>query len=233
MELTVLVPAYNEAERLAETIRDYSSFYVDRDVEILIIVNGSTDDTGRIARGLEADLPNVRAWETPDKLGKGGAIYRGFHLAEGEIIAFTDADNSTVPSELDRVVEAVRSGADVALGSRWLPTSVQKIRQPLSRRVASRTFNGIVRLLFALPFRDTQCGAKAFRASALKPVLDHPLTTGWAFDVELIWVLQRHGAQIVEIPIVWSDNSGSRLRMHRDAPAMLWELLRIRFGGKH
>jgi glycosyltransferase involved in cell wall biosynthesis len=228
MELTVLVPAYNESARLQDTIREYSLFYANHDAEILIIVNGSTDDTGRIAHDLEAELPNVRVWETPEKLGKGGAIYQGFRLAEGEIIAFTDADDSTVPMELDRLVEAVRTGADAALGSRWLPTSTQEIRQPLGRRIASRTFNLIVRLLFGMPFRDTQCGAKAFRASTLQPLLGQPMTRGWAFDVELIWSLQRHGARIVEVPIVWRDNSGSRLRMHRDAPAMLLELLRVR-----
>lgn len=228
MELTVIVPAYNESARLHDTVRDYSSFYANRDTEILVVVNGSTDDTGEIAHKLQAELPNVRVWETPEKLGKGGAIRRGFHLAEGEIVAFTDADNSTVPAELDRVVNAVRSGADAALGSRWLPTSVQEIRQPLGRRIASRIFNLIVRLLCGLRFRDTQCGAKAFRASVLEPLLDQPMSTGWAFDVELIRILQRRGARIVEVPIVWRDNSGSRLRMHRDAPAMLLELLRIR-----
>ncbi|MFH1741644.1 MAG: dolichyl-phosphate beta-glucosyltransferase [bacterium] len=229
MELTVIVPAYNEARRLDNTIRDYSSFYADRDAEILVIVNGSTDNTGKIARELETSLPNVRVWETPDKLGKGGAIYQGFHLAKGDVIAFTDADDSTVPAQLDRVVEAVRSGADVALGSRWLHESVQEIRQPLSRRIASRTFNLIVRLLFGMPFRDTQCGGKAFRSTVLEPILDRAMSSGWAFDVELIWILQHYGARIVEVPIVWSDNSGSRLRMHRDGPAMLLELLRVRF----
>jgi glycosyltransferase involved in cell wall biosynthesis len=229
MELTVIVPAYNESARLHHTICDYSSFYASRDTEILIVVNGSTDNTGGIARELQARLPNVRVWETPERLGKGGAIYRGFQLAKGEIVAFTDADNSTAPVELDRVVDAVRSGADAALGSRWLPASVQDIRQPLGRRIASRIFNLIARLMFGMPYRDTQCGAKAFRASVLQPLLNHPMSKGWAFDVELIWSLQHRGARIVEVPIVWRDNSGSRLRMHRDGPAMLLELVRIRF----
>jgi glycosyltransferase involved in cell wall biosynthesis len=230
MELTVLIPAYNEAARLEQTVREYASYYAERDAEILIIVNGSNDKTGEIARALESELPNVRAWETPEKLGKGGAIYRGFQLARGEIVAFTDADNSTVPAQLDRVIDAVRRDADVALGSRWLPDSFQEIPQPLSRRIASRVFNLIVRILFGLPYKDTQCGAKAFRMAALKPILDRPMSSGWAFDVQLIWTLCRRGARVVEVPVVWRDNSGSRLRMHRDGPAMLLELLRIRFG---
>ncbi len=229
MELTILIPAYNESGRLRDTVRAYSSHFADRDAEVFIVVNGSTDDTGAIARELESELPNVRSWETPEKLGKGGAIYKGFHLAQGDTVAFTDADNSTVPAQLDRVIAAVTQDADVALGSRWLPESVQKTRQPFGRRVASRVFNFIVRILFGLPFRDTQCGAKAFRASVLQPLLDKPMSTGWAFDVELIWKLRRQGARIVEVPIEWIDSSGSRLRMHRDAPAMLLELLRIRF----
>ncbi len=232
MELTVLIPAYNESKRLESTVQQYSTYYSDRDAEILIVVNGSTDDTGEVARNLERELDNVRSWETPEKLGKGGAIYQGFRLAKGDTVAFTDADNSTVPSQLDRVVTAVGPEADVALGSRWLPESVQEVPQPLGRRIASRVFNIIVRILFGLPFRDTQCGAKAFRLSVLQPLLDKPMSTGWAFDVELIWRLRRQGARVVEVPIEWIDTSGSRLRMHRDAPAMLLELLRIRFLGE-
>ncbi len=232
--LTVIIPAYNEEKRLAETVREHHAYlWEHRDcwpkgVELLIVVNGSTDRTGEIARALDEELALVRAWETSSRLGKGGAVFQGFRLARGSVVAFCDADNSTVPAQLRLIVDAIQSGADVGIGTRWAPGSVQVIRQPLVRRIASRIFNLIVRILFGLPYTDTQCGAKAFKYSALEPLLESEVSSGWAFDVELLWRLRNSGAEIAEIPIEWRDGSGSRLRMHRDGPQMLLELLKIR-----
>lgn len=246
VEITLLIPAYNEESRLEATVRAHHDYWMNQfygsnvpvekpsfpPVEILIVVNGSRDATGAIARRLEQELPLVRAWETPEKLGKGGAVFQGFRLAKGEIVAFCDADNSTIPEQMAIVVQAVRDGHGAAIGSRWCLGSRQVIRQPLVRRIASRVFNLIVRLLFGFPFTDTQCGAKAFRRDALIPLLSSNLSSGWAFDVELIWRLRQARTDVIEVPIEWRDESGSRLRMHRDGPQMILELLRIRFSRK-
>lgn len=235
MKYTIIIPAYNEESRIEATVRDYASYFsalTDAvDTEVLIIVNGSRDRTAEISQQLAQELPNVRSWDTPDKMGKGGAVLKGFELAEGEIVAFADADNATAPPELHKLLEAVNEDIDCAIGSRWLPESLQKIPQPLSRQAASRVFNLIVRILFQMNFTDTQCGAKAFKSDAVKSMRETMKSTGWAFDVELLWRLKQNHHSIKEVPIVWSDNSQSRLRLHIDGPSMLWELVKLRLRG--
>lgn len=234
MKYSIIIPAYNEEGRIGHTIDEYASYIQHNlpndETELIVIVNGSHDRTGEITREKEKLYPFMRMWETPERQGKGGAVLKGFDMAKGEIVSFTDADNSTVPEELIKLIRHVEAGSDAAIGSRWLPTSVQSIPQPFSRRLASRVFNMLVRILFQFPYKDTQCGAKAFRKQAIQTVWNEIKTKGWAFDVELIWTLRRHGFKVDEVPIIWRDNSKSRLRMHRDAPAMLYELLKIRFG---
>lgn len=234
MKYSIIIPAYNEEARISDTVRDYATYlethFTPDEAELVIVVNGSRDRTGEIAREMEKIFPCVRSWETSDRQGKGGAVLKGFELANGEILAFTDADNATIAPELHKLLTAVESGVDAAIGSRWLPESRQTVPQPLARRIASRVFNLIVRLLFQFPYSDTQCGAKAFKRAAIDSIRGEIHTTGWAFDVALIWRLRRRGCQVKEIPITWSDNSKSRLRMHRDAPSMLWELIKLRLG---
>ncbi|RJP24616.1 MAG: glycosyltransferase family 2 protein [Candidatus Omnitrophota bacterium] len=233
MKYSIIIPAYNEETRLSDTVHDYADFvqkHPETDqFEILLIVNGSRDKTDQIALELEKTYPFIRAWATEDRLGKGGAVLQGFDLAQGEIMAFSDADNSTVAEELKKLIDLVEQGAACAIGSRWLPDSEQIIRQPFIRRLASRVFNLIVRMLFQFSYRDTQCGAKAFRREAIQTIRPLVRSTGWAFDVELIWRLRQAGFDVIEAPIRWRDNSHSRIRMHRDAPSMLIELLKLRF----
>lgn len=236
MKYSIIIPAYNEEARIGDTVREYAEYmeahFSPEEAELLIIVNGSHDRTGEIAREMERTFSFVRTWETPERQGKGGAVLKGFELAKGEILSFTDADNATVAGELRKLLDAVERGVDAVIGSRWLSESRQVVPQPLMRRIASRVFNGIVRLLFQFPYKDTQCGAKAFKKQAIEEVRSEIHTTGWAFDVALIWRLRCHGYHVEEIPITWSDNSKSRLRMHRDAPSMLLELIKLRLGMK-
>ncbi len=234
MKYSIIIPAYNEEARLENTVTDYAEYVKNSlppdSTEILLIVNGSGDRTDEIARELEKRYSFVKAWISPERMGKGGAVLQGFTLAQGEILAFSDADNATVASELHKLLDAVDNGADAAIGSRWLPESKQVIPQPWTRRLASRVFNLLVRILFQFNYKDTQCGAKAFRKQPLLEVKDEIRTTGWAFDVALIWKLRSRGYKVIEVPITWSDNSASRLRMHKDAPSMLVEMLKLRFG---
>ncbi len=235
MKYTIIIPAYNEESRIEATVRDYASYYetlpTAAETEVLIVVNGSGDRTAEISERLEQELASVRTWATPAKMGKGGAVLKGFELSKGEIIAFTDADNATSPQELYKLFQAIEDGVECAIGSRWLPESLQEIPQPLGRRIASRVFNLIVRILFQINLTDTQCGAKAFRTTAIRTLLNEMKSRGWAFDVELLWRLKQNNHSIREIPIVWRDNSQSRLRLHVDGPAMLWELIKLRLRG--
>ncbi|MDP8244006.1 MAG: glycosyltransferase family 2 protein [Candidatus Hinthialibacter antarcticus] len=233
MRHTIVIPAYNEEARIEETVRAYASYVQESmdETEILIIVNGSEDRTAEIAHQLANEINCVRAWDTPARMGKGGAVFKGFELSQGEILSFSDADNATTPPELRKLLDAVESGADAAIASRWLPQSKQLIKQPFTRRILSRIFNLIVRILFFLPYTDTQCGAKAFTRKSIETVRETIQTSGWSFDVALIWRLRQAGFRIVEVPIEWSDNSRSRLRVHSDGPSMLVELIKLRFGG--
>ncbi len=235
MRHTIVIPAYNEEARIEETVRAYAS-YVNESMypaqtEILVVVNGSDDRTADIANQLANEIECVRAWSTPARMGKGGAVFKGFELAKGEILSFSDADNATTPPQLRKLLDAVEGGADAAIASRWLPESKQLIPQPFARRILSRIFNLIVRVLFFLPYTDTQCGAKAFTRKSIGTVREQIKTSGWSFDVALIWRLRQAGFHVVEIPIEWSDNSRSRLRVHSDGPSMLVELIKLRFGG--
>ena len=233
MKYSIIIPAYNEEARLGATIEDYAAYVQSsmppQSTEILIIVNGSRDRTGEVARLMQKEYPFIRSWEAAGRLGKGGAVLQGFAMAKGSIVAFADADNATSAEELRKLIDVAEAGADAAIGSRWLPESKQTIRQPLARRIASRVFNLIVRLLFQFPFKDTQCGAKAFRKEAIDAIRNDVQSTGWAFDVDLIWRLCLKGYKVVEVPISWSDASQSRLRMHQDGPAMLVELIKLRY----
>lgn len=235
MKTTIVIPAYNEEARIQATAEDYIRYIESSmnpsETELWIVVNGSVDRTEQIANQIAEQHDFVHAWASSERMGKGGAVLKGFELGGGDILAFTDADNSTTPPFLHSLIRAVDDGADCAMGSRWLPESRQLIKQPVTRRIASRVFNIIVRLLFQMPYKDTQCGAKAFRKPAFEAIRDHVHTTGWAFDVALIWQLRRRGFSVSEVPIDWSDNSRSRVRLHSDGPSMLWELLRMRFGG--
>lgn len=232
MKYGIVIPARNEQARLRGTVEDYAAFAEGalgaEGVEIIVVVNGSCDRTGALARELEQELASVRAVETARRLGKGGAVLLGFDLSKAGILSFVDADNSTTPAELQRLLQVVDQGAAAAIGSRWLPASQQVVAQPWSRRLASRVLNRLVRQLFDLPFADTQCGAKAFERRAFEQVRPSLQMTGWAFDVEILARLRSAGHRIEEVPIRWQDSSGSRIRMHRDGPAILWELARLR-----
>lgn len=233
MKISIIIPAYNEEGRIQKTAQEYIEYIQQQmdaaQTELWLVVNGSRDRTAEICDQLAAQYDFVHSWNSPERLGKGGAVMKGFELAQGEILAFSDADNSTTPPFLHRLIQEVENSADAAIGSRWLPQSRQLIKQPLMRRIASRVFNIIVRLLFQLPYRDTQCGAKAFRNEALQAIRAQVRTSGWAFDVALIWLMRRQGYTVQEVPIDWSDNSKSRVRLHTDGPSMLLELLRLRF----
>jgi len=231
VKYAIVIPACNEEKRLRRTVEDHAAFAEHAlgadEVEVVVVVNGCVDRTGAIAHELAQAHASVRVVDTPRRLGKGGAVLLGFDLSEASILAFVDADNSTTPPELLKLLRAVERGAAAAIGSRWLPTSRQLLRQPLTRRVAGRVFNRLVRQLFDLPFADTQCGAKAFERTAFERIRPSLEMTGWAFDVEILVRLRSAGCHIEEVPIAWRDSSGSRLRMHRDAPAVLWELARL------
>lgn len=230
MRLSVVIPAYNEERRLGPMLDDYAKFLADRygaEAEMIVVVNGSTDGTERIAREKAALCPQVSVIVEPAKIGKGGAIIFGFRKAAGELVGFVDADNSTAPAAFQDLVDHI-GGAGAIIASRWIAGAQVSPRQPASRLISSRVFNGLVRLLFKLRIHDTQCGAKLLTREAVQAVLPNLGVTRWAFDVDLLFQLRRAGYAIVERPTVWRDAEGSRLRVFRASFEMFVAIVRLR-----
>ena len=233
--VSLVIPAFNEEGRILLTLHAYLLSLQEHwgdGFEIIVVSNNCSDRTPQLVAREAARHHELFAVDIDAKIGKGGAIIEGFNRARGQVLLFADADGSTDGDSLIRLAEEVlQGGADAAIGSRWLPESEVPMRQPFMRRVASRTFNLMVRALFQMNIADTQCGAKAFLARRILPVLPQVKNRGWAFDVDLLWTLRQAcpDAQIREIPVLWNDSSGSRLRLHRDAPSMVWSLLKLRF----
>lgn len=222
---SLVIPAHNEESRIGHTLDAYLPVF--RDSEIIVVLDGCTDRTIGHVLGVAAKSPLLRAIRTTERLGKGGAIVAGMAHATADVIAFADADGATEPADLRKLCELARSTGAV-VGSRWLPGADVVVPQPLVRRAASRVFNLLVRGLFGLRVSDTQCGAKAFRACDVLPVLDEIETADFAFDVDLLVALARRGFTITEIPIRWRHVAGSKVDLIRGAAKMLVAVLRLR-----
>lgn len=230
MQLTIIVPAHNEEKRLAKMLDEYLPFFAQiyrADFEMLVVVNGSYDDTEKVAKKYAATFPQLKCIVEPKQIGKGGAIMLGFAQAEGDLVGFVDADGSTPPAAFQDLADNIGQ-ADAIIASRWLKDAQISPRQTWSRRMASRLFNGMVRLLFGLNFSDTQCGAKLIKRNAAREILPNLGITRWAFDVDLLFQLHRAGFKITEIPTIWHDVAGSRLKIVRASTEMFVALIRLR-----
>ncbi len=224
-DCTLVIPAYNEERRIRSLLEDISGFAGD-----LIFVCDGTDATPAIISAFAADHPSlsIRCLTFPARLGKGGGVVAGMKAAATPFAGYMDADGSTSLLEMERLFDRLAT-ADGAIGSRWVSGSVLTVRQGFRRRAESRLFNLLVRLLFGLDYRDTQCGAKAFRREALDAVLPSIRSTGFEFDVELLWRLRRGGYRVEEVPITWENRDESKV-MTSDAKEMLLGMIRLRFG---
>ncbi len=228
--ISVIVPAYNEEERLPETLSAIQTFLEGRSFEWELIVadDGSTDRTVEVAKqAFRSDCCRVLAAERNG--GKGSAIRRGMLEAAGRYRLFTDADNSTPIEELPRIVRAMkRRGADIGIGSRGLPSSRIEVHQPFYRELMGRVFNLIVQA-FALPgLKDTQCGFKVFSSEAARSVFPRQSFDGFSFDVEILYIARREGFRIVEVPVRWINSPASRVSPVRDSLNMFLDVLKIR-----
>ena len=223
-DCTIVIPAYNGEHRIGGLLDELDGF----EGPVIVVADG-TDRTVAMVEAHAAEHPSLRllCLSFPRRLGKGGGILAGFRIATTPFVGFMDADGSTSPAEMARLFSCLRD-ADGAIASRWCPGAVVPVRKGPFRRRQSRAFNLLIRLLFDLPYADTQCGAKAFRATAIRPVLDEMLLSGFEFDVELLWRLRRRGGRVVEVPSVWCDRGGSKVG-GGDSMRMLRNLVSLRF----
>ena len=221
MKISIVIPAYNGENRIKTILSKYSNHFQ----EIILVCDG-IDSTANIVRKLSEKNPNINLLHFNAKLGKGGAIIEGFKAAKGDRIGFVDADESVELGDVKRMFDAL-SDVDGVIASRRLKDSKILVKQPLKRRFVSRIFNILVRIIFRLPFCDTQCGAKVFKKEAIKDVLDELKTKGFEFDVELLWRLKKKGYKVVEFPITWKHSEGSSFSLS-NAPKMFFSLLKVR-----
>jgi glycosyltransferase involved in cell wall biosynthesis len=201
MKISLIIPAYNEGKRIGSTLSDYYNAFTDEfdDFEMIVEMDGCVDNTAEIL-------------EYPERFGKGGGLKRAFRAATGDIIGFTDADNSTKVKVFIELIRALDlEGADIVVGQRYGGFNFNNI--PLVRRVFSRGFNILVRLLFRLGMQDTQCGAKVFRKEVARGVLPHLVIDNFVFDVNFLYSAKKLGFKIKEVAIEWEYSEGSKIKL--------------------
>jgi glycosyltransferase involved in cell wall biosynthesis len=228
IDLSIIIPAYNEERRLPDAIRKVTGFLDSHAfrAEVLIVENGSRDRTAAIADAAAETNPRFRALHVA-RPGKGRAVRVGMLEGRGRVVAFCDADFSMPVDQLCRLYDAIEAGADVAIGSREVP-GARRIGEPWRRHLMGRGFNFLVRVLAVPGLEDTQCGFKAFRWEVARDLFRRQRITGWAFDVEVLFLATRGGYQVREVPITWRYDPSSRVSPLRDTIAMLRELLIVR-----
>ncbi len=233
--LSVIIPAYNEEKRLAATLEQVGRFLATKTYssEVLVVDDGSTDATLEIAKEYIKKFEklgiSLRIVKNPINSGKGYTIRNGMLQAIGEIAMFTDADLSTPITELDRLIAPIITREkEIVFGSRALPESQIATHQPTIREMAGRVFNQLMKLLTGLPYQDTQCGFKAFHRSQTSWIFEKQKIFGFAFDVEVLFIAQKHGLRCLELPIIWADVAGTKVSMFKGLLAFL-ELILIRW----
>jgi dolichol-phosphate mannosyltransferase len=227
VKLDIVIPAHNEQHRIDSTLATYRTACPSPATRFLVALDDCTDDTAAVVATHADQDPRVVAMPYP-RLGKGGVLLETFRRTSADLVAFVDADCATPPAELLRLVEAVDTlDADVVIASRWHPASVVPVQRSLGRRVASVGFSLAVRRLFHLPFRDTQCGAKVVRRSAAERIVPLLSSRDFVFDVDLLLTARSLGFRIAEVPTIWIDRAGSRVRPLADTGRMAASLGRL------
>ncbi len=230
VDLSIVMPAYNEEARIRPTLTEYLEQFFPAfkgRFEVIVVLNGCVDGTRGVVEEVAQSWPQVRIIEFPRPLGKGGAVWEGMAIARGSLLAFVDADNMVRAPETEKLVRALDTH-DVAIGDRFSGRRSDDAQPPLRRfvSIASRTW---VRMFLGLPFSDTQCGAKAFRAPVWRAVAPKVAERGWAFDLDVLAHVQLLGLSVAEVPVQWKHvPEGSKVQAWRDVPLTFLATFRIR-----
>jgi dolichyl-phosphate beta-glucosyltransferase len=228
---SVVIPAFNEAARLPRYLQEVVGHLHARGEawEVVVVDDGSADDTAAIVREMGQRYPEVRLLRLEPNGGKGAAVRAGMVAARGVYRLFADADGATPIAELKRLEAALAAGADVAIGSRALIAPDVVVRAQRHRVVAGRMFNRLTSWLGLAGIEDSQCGFKAFTAAAAADLFPRLLTRGFGFDVELLLRARDRGWKIAEVPVNWEDQRGSKVGVLRNGPGMLWQIVMARW----
>ncbi len=230
-QYSIVIPAYNEAARITgaleaviDCVRSHKWF-----AEVVVVDDGSRDETAAIVREFAEKAPEVRLLQNPGNRGKGYSVRHGVLQSFGEIVMFTDADLSAPIDEAEDLFAALADGADIAIGSRWLERTRQTIRQPLYRQFFGRCFNAVTRMIMGLHFADTQCGFKAFTRSAALTVFQLQTIERWGFDPEILFIALKRGYKVVEVPVSWAHDERTRISYLKDGLRMLQDIAIVRW----
>jgi dolichyl-phosphate beta-glucosyltransferase len=229
-ELSIIIPAYNEGSRIVPTVREIVSYCREarRSFEVILVDDGSRDNTSSVGRQLCQELPELRLIRLAANHGKGYAVRTGMLNALGQNLLFADADGATPFSEIERLELALAGGAEVVVGSRAVREEGTRVNAKLYRHFVGRTFHMLVEWLADSGVKDTQCGFKLFRSSAAQELFSRMRMNGFSFDVEVLLMARKQGYKVAEVPINWSHQPGSKVRLARDSVAMAIDLFRIR-----
>ena len=231
MKLSVIIPAYNEEKRIAETLREVDSYLNKQsyDSEIVVVVNGSHDRTYDIVKEIAAsDIKKI----IPVNLtagGKGNAVKRGIlDQATGDVVMFMDADNATPISEISKFLPNIEQGFDVVIGSRYLDPTTVKVHQPLYRVILSRLSNFLIQMLAVPGIKDTQLGFKAFSGKCAKDIFRFVTVNRWGFDMEVLTIAEKRGYKIKEVAVSWTEHGGGHVPLKAYVESLI-DLLRIKY----
>jgi glycosyltransferase involved in cell wall biosynthesis len=233
--LLLLIPAYNEEQRIGPVLREFAEYF-QREFpgrfRLVVILNGCRDNTLGVVQEAAKQFPSIQALNFPDPIGKGGALIEGLKLAGiANLIGYVDADGATSPVAFHHLLQKLDdTGADCAIGSRWLPESVLHQSQTKVRRFISRGFHYIVEAFFRMGIKDTQCPAKVARREAVQTIHSHLRVADLAFDVNFVYALKHAGFCVVEIPIEWTDKIGSKVTqsLMRSSLVMFLSVVRLK-----
>lgn len=235
MKVSIVIPAYNEEKRIGNTLNKYSTYFEElrkcniADYEIIVVINNTTDNTETIVKEWKKRNSRIR-YLSFLKGGKGYAVIEGFKDAlkrDSEIIGFVDADMSTSSEAFYEIIRNI-GNADAVIASRYLRGARVEPKPKLRRITASRIYNALIRALFLMPYRDTQCGAKVFKRKVLQAILPELSMSKWAFDVEFIYLTRKKGYFLKEVPSIWSDKEYSKINFAKAGPWMALAIIRLR-----
>lgn len=230
-ETTIVIAAYNEEQRLPDTLVKIQSYLAatEHHAEIVVVDDGSTDSTAALVQALSEQIPGLRLISYPRNRGKGYALRKGVLSSRGKVVLVTDADLSTPIEELETLRPHLHShGHHIAIGSRALPLSEIVQAQPAWRRGMSRTFNRMVKFLVLDDFKDTQCGFKLFSGEVARSLFHKARIDRFAYDVEILALAKNQGYRVAEVPIKWKNSTASKVRPVLDSLQMLADLVKIR-----
>jgi glycosyltransferase involved in cell wall biosynthesis len=230
IELSIVIPAFNEEGRLPQTLDRVRNFLKRRPgtSEVIVVDDGSTDGTARLVERMSGNWPALRLLKNPGNRGKGFSVRHGMLEAAGEIVLFTDADLSAPIEEADKLFDALKTH-DAAIGSRAIDRGVIEVHQPRSREIAGIMFNRVVRVILALRYEDTQCGFKAFVRSRARILFEQQRIERFGFDPELLYLAKRHRLPVAEVPVRWAHDEGTRIHALRDGLRMVFDVFGVRW----